>query len=455
MRIEGRKVLVIGLGLSGRAAVRLLLQRGAEVRVLDSDESAARGATARELKALGAQLDCGPHSAGQLGDAELLVLSPGVPPTIPPVAAARAAGIPVLGELELGARLARGRLLGITGSNGKSTATTLATEMLDASGLRVTSGGNLGRPLCDILLTEDSDDSLHCLEISSFQCETLEEARLAVVAILNVSPDHLDRYADLEAYAEAKLSLLDRQDEHGAAVLAADDACVAAAAARARGRVAWFGAGELPGPGVGVSEGRLVSTLPGHEGELARTDSLWSAAPHDALNAAAASALALLTGGTAAGVSRALQAFSGLPHRCAIVETPGTVRFVNDSKATNVAAAAAAIEGSAPGTVAILGGRHKGGDLAPLREALIEVCGSAVLIGEASDEIAGVLGASVSHERCASLEQAVERAAELAGQKGTVLLAPACASFDMFSSFEERGEVFAAAARDWAGKGAG
>ena len=453
MRVEGLSTAVIGLGRSGRAAARLLLERGARVRVLDRDEAAAARPENAELLVLGALLDCGPHGAGQLGDAELVVLSPGVPPTVPPVAEARERGLPVIGELELGARLARGRLLGLTGSNGKSTATTLAERMLSASGLRATAGGNLGRPLCDIVREDDGEDAVHCLEISSFQCETLEEARLAVVALLNVSPDHLDRYEDLEAYAEAKLSLLDRQDETGAAVLAAEDERIAAAAPRARGRVAWFGGGELPGPGVGLAAGRIVSTLAGAEGELIELGRLWSPARHDALNAAAASAVALLAGASLEGCAEALREFRGLPHRRRLVETGGALRFYDDSKATNVAAATASILGSGPNVVAILGGRHKGGDLSPLRDALLRRAGRAVLIGEAREEIAAVLGASVEHHPAGGLDEAVALAAELAGEDGEVLLAPACASFDMFSGFEARGEAFASAARRLAGEG--
>lgn len=453
MRVEGLSTVVIGLGRSGRAAARLLLERGAAVRVLDSDAGAAARPENAELAALGARLDCGPHAPGRLGDAGLVVLSPGVPLSSEPVREARERGLSVIGELELGARLARGRLLGLTGSNGKSTATTLAAEILGASGRRATAGGNLGRPLCDIVREDDGEDAVHCLEISSFQCETLEEARLAVVALLNVSADHLDRYPDLEAYAEAKLSLLDRQDESGAAVLAAEDERIASAAPRARGSVAWFGGGELPGPGVGLAAGRLVSSLEGFEGELVELAELWSPARHDALNAAAASALALLGGASLEGCRRALRDFRGLPHRRRLVASAGDLRFYDDSKATNVAAAAASILGAREGVVAILGGRHKGGDLDPLREALLERSGRAVLIGEAREAIARTLGSAVAHESAASLEEAVALAVRAAAPAGEVLLAPACASFDMFAGFEARGEAFAAAARREAGEG--
>jgi UDP-N-acetylmuramoylalanine--D-glutamate ligase len=454
MRVEGTQAVVIGLGRSGRAAARLLAERGARVRVLDRDPGAGGRTEARELEALGVRVECGPHGREALGAADLLVLSPGVPLDAGPAVEARERGVPVLGELELGARLAKGCLLGITGSNGKSTTTMLAANMLAASGRRVTAGGNLGRPLCDIVREDDAEQALHCLEISSFQCETLEEARLAVVAILNVSPDHLDRHADLEAYAEAKLSLLDRQDASGSAVLSATDRRVAAAAGRARGRLAWFGVGRLPGPGVGLAAGRIVSTLPECDGELFETSALWSPAPHDALNASAAAAVAILAGASRAGVASALGDFQGLPHRRRLVPTASGPRFYDDSKATNVAAAVASIAGAEPGVVVLLGGRHKGGDLSPLREALVDRSGSAVLLGEAADELASALAGAVPCERAATMQEAVGRAAELAEAQGTVLLAPACASFDMFSGFEERGEAFARAVRALAGEGA-
>ena len=444
MDLHGRQALVVGLGSSGVAAARLLLARGARVRAVDADPDAASRPSVAELLALGAVVDCGPHRAGQTDGCDLVVLSPGVPPTVAPVAEARAAGLPVLGEIELGARLARGTLLGVTGSNGKSTTTTLVGRMLAAAGIPGRTGGNLGTPLCDIVLDGDSAEAVHPLELSSFQCETLDEARFAVAAILNVSINHLDRYSTHDDYVLAKLHLLDQQDASGVAVLSADDPRVARAAPRARGSVAWFGLSELPGPGVGVVHDVATSTIPGAAGPLFHRDCLWTAAPHHLANALAASAVALSAGAPREAIARGLAGFPGLPHRSELVETARGPRFINDSKATSVAAAVASIEGSGPGAVVILGGRHKGGDLSGLRDALVAAGDSAVLIGEAAAELRAILQPSVQVTLARDLGEAVEVAASLAGPGGTVLLAPACASFDMFRNYEDRGERFRA-----------
>jgi UDP-N-acetylmuramoylalanine--D-glutamate ligase len=444
MELRGARVAVVGAGKSGVAASRLLVRHGARVRLLDRDPSAAARPDVVAVEALGAQLACGPHAPGQVGDADALVLSPGVPPTVDPVVEARRRGIPVLGEMELGARLARGRLVGITGSNGKSTTTTLCARMLEAAGLRVLAGGNLGRPLCELLLEADGEEVVHCLEVSSFQCETLDVARFEVVALLNLSADHLDRYPDLETYAAAKLHLLDQQGSDGAAILGADDARLLAAAPRARGRLRWFGLGALPGPGVGLHDGVVASTIPGASGDLFATADVWTRAPHHLANAMAAAAVTLEMGCPPGAVRRGIVGFRGLPHRGEEMGGASGPRFVNDSKATNVDAAVRAIEGCGPGAVVILGGRHKGGDVEPLARALRAQGDTAVLIGEASGLLEAALAGVVPTLRATDMADAVARAAERAGPSGTVLLAPACASFDMFRSYEHRGDTFRA-----------
>jgi UDP-N-acetylmuramoylalanine--D-glutamate ligase len=448
--VRGRRALVVGLARSGVAAARLLLRRGAaSVRAVDARPEAASGEAARELAGRGVRLDCGPHRAGQLGDADLVVVSPGVPPGVPPVAEARASGAEVVGEMELGARLAEGRLCGVTGSNGKSTTTTLCARMIAAKEPDVRAGGNLGTPLCEALLDGDSPATVHVLEVSSFQAETLERARFESAALLNVSPDHLDRYASYDDYRDAKLRLLDRVGPSGVVVLNADDAACRDASARVRAATWWFSLGALPGPGLTIENGRATSRIPGRDVELFRRDELWTSAPHHLANALAAAAVALAMGAGPEHVREGLRGFGGLPHRGEILRAPDGTRYVNDSKATNVDAAVHAIEGCDAGVAVILGGRHKGGSFAPLRDALVARSAQAVLIGEAAALFDEGLAGAVATRRASSLEEAVAIAAQLAGPGGTVLLAPACASFDMFRNYEHRGDAFkqAAAAR--------
>lgn len=445
MELRDRRALVVGLGKSGIAAAELLLLRGATVRAADRDPLAVRRPAVQRLAERGAVLDCGPHREGQLADADLVVLSPGVPASVLPAREARAAGVPVIGELELGARTCSARLVGITGSNGKSTTTTLLARMLAASGVPAEEAGNIGRPLCDLVLRGDpGSGGVACVEVSSFQAETLSEARFAAAGVLNVAPDHLDRYDDVDQYAAAKLRLLDRVVPDGVAVLAADDARVSAAAGRVAGRVLWFGRGELPGDGARLGDEGVTLTAGDEPGRLFAASDCWSRAPHDLANAAAAALLALAMGATRDGVLAGLRGFTGLPHRREVVPTEAGPSFVNDSKATNVAAAVASIEASPPRTVVILGGRHKGGDLTPLAAALAAREAQAVLVGEASDDLERALAGSTPTTRAGDLGEAVAIAAARAGAEGTVLLAPACASFDMFASFEERGRRFRA-----------
>lgn len=448
MELRGQEALVVGLGRSGQAAARLLRARGALVRVVDRDEALAATAAVRALREEDVKVELGAHRTDQLGTSDFVVVSPGVPPDVAPVAEARRRGVPVLGELELGARLARGRLLAVTGSNGKSTTVTLAAAMLRAGGIDVREGGNLGRPACAIVLEGEGPETRLLLEVSSFQCETLDRARFSVVALLNVSPDHLDRHADLHAYAEAKLRLLSLLAPGGVAVLPKDDPILSAQARRAEGRVAWFGTAPLPGPGVALEDGRAVSSLPEAAGPLFEERDAWSRAPHDMQNALAAAAVALLGGADAPAVRDGLESFHGLPHRRQRIRTAAGPRAYDDSKATNVAAAVASIRACARGAAVILGGRHKGGDLAPLREALVEREAGAVLVGEARAELEAALSGAVETRSADDMETAVAVAFELTGEKGEILLAPACASFDMFTDFAARGEAFARAVRD-------
>ncbi|MEM7245677.1 MAG: UDP-N-acetylmuramoyl-L-alanine--D-glutamate ligase [Acidobacteriota bacterium] len=448
--LAGRRVAVLGFSRSGRAAAELLLLVGASVVIIEREASSVDETERERLADRGVRFQLGDHHGGQLEGIDYLVVSPGVPPTALPLVAATAAGIPVMGEMELSTRLAVGRLLAVTGTNGKSTTVSLLAEMLSSAGQDAVALGNLGTPLSRRLVEGERRDAVHCLEVSSFQAETLSSVRLDGVIQLNITPDHLDRHGDLDSYAEAKLRLLDLQDGNGIAVLGADDARLRAAAERAQGHVFWFGFGELPGPGLRLVDDVVVSTLDDEETEVFRASSLWSSGRGDLADAMAAATLAMASGVAPKTIRRALDGFIGLPHRRRVLPlgTTGPC-FIDDSKATNVAAAVASISGSPEGVVVILGGRHAGGDLTPVIDALAERDGRAVLLGRDRPQFEETIGERLPWDGATTLPEAVTLAAEAAGAEGTVLLAPACASLDMFTNFEERGRVFEQAARDY------
>ncbi len=446
--VQGDRIVVVGAGASGLAAARLLLARGATVVINDKRSRAELSDEARQLEGEGALLSLGAHGPEVFEGARAIVLSPGVPP-LPAVEAARAGGVEVMGEIELAARFLRARLIGITGTNGKSTVTSLVGEMLRRSGRPTFVGGNLGVALSEAVGGDaDVEGGWAVVELSSFQLEAVSRLRPAVAALLNFSPDHLDRYPDLEAYGRAKANVFLAQGPGDHAVLPADDEAVrglgpARAAADGGPAVHTFGgrSGE-----VRVEGRRLVDTVTGWEHPLAE---LALSGGHNATNACAAALIARLAGADAAAISATLRELTGLPHRAAFVRSLGGVDYVDDSKATNVGAAVAALDGLAsPGRRAVLiaGGVDKGGSYAPLRERLALVGRAVVLIGEATPILEEALeGLPIPVVRAATLEDAVLRARDLAEPSDVVLLAPACSSFDMFRSYAHRGDAFVAA----------
>ena len=431
LALSGRKTIVVGLGKTGQAAVRFLKKRGAHVVATDS-------AAADELAPAVAELDveviAGGHQGVAFADAALVVVSPGVPP-LPELDAAAAAGVDVIGEIELGARYARAPILAVGGTNGKSTTTVALGRLLEAGGLCVFSGGNLGTPLVDAI---DGDFDALVVEVSSFQLERAPTFRPKVSVLLNVSEDHLDRYPSFEAYAHAKGNAFANQQAGDVAVVPAGDRDCAAQAARGRGAIVTFG----PGGDFETTADAVVA----RDGERYDLGGCGFHGAHNRLNAAAAIAAARAFGTEPAAVRRGLQAFEPLAHRMALVATVRGVRFYDDSKATNVGAAVTALLGlSEPRAVLIAGGRDKLGSYEPLAAALARRGRAAVLIGEAADKIARSIGDRLPVARASDMEEAVRRAAELARPGDAVLLSPACSSFDWFSSYAERGERFVAA----------
>jgi UDP-N-acetylmuramoylalanine--D-glutamate ligase len=434
MELTGKRVIVVGLGKSGVAAARFCHARGARVVATDS---ARRENLSDAALALPVEIRAGGHHEVHFDSADLVVVSPGVPP-LPELEIAENAGAEVIGELELGARFIDIPVVAVGGTNGKSTTTTLLGELLRAGGRRVFVGGNLGTPAVEAV---GRGVELCVLEVSSFQLERAPSFHPAVSVLLNVSEDHLDRYPSFLAYAEAKGNAFVNQTSADAAVYPADDSECARQAGRGRGRQVTFG-----GTGdYAVVARAVVQRSSGESFALEHTE-LHGA--HNATNAAAAIAAARTLGVPVSGVRRGLGEFRALPHRMQRVATVDGVAYYDDSKATNVDAAVTALLGlSEERAVLIAGGRDKGGSYAPLARALADKGRAVVLIGEAAERIAAEVSASSAFSGASSIEEAVRVARKLARPGDAVLLSPACSSFDMFQSYAERGERFAAAVR--------
>jgi UDP-N-acetylmuramoylalanine--D-glutamate ligase len=447
--LDGQRVLVVGLARSGVSAARLAASRGARVKATDRRAATELGSTALEyLEAAGVELALGGHDRGDFTGADLVVVSPGVPLSLPDIQEARRQGVPVIGEIELGWLLGGGApLVGITGTNGKSTTTSLAGVLFQQD-RRAFVGGNLGTPLCELVLSGTEVDVV-VLELSSFQLEGVERLQPRVAACLNVTPDHLDRYQGLEEYALAKARLFRNQQAADFAVANARDprALGMAAASRAELHTIGFGPPErraIRDPGEdGAGELVLVPAVGSQERYLLRTRALRGR--HNRENAMAAILCARLLGVPGPAVQRGLDEFPGLPHRLEVVRERGGVEWVNDSKATNVDSTAvglAAFPAGRPSVVLIMGGRGKGAPYAPLRGLFPGRVKALLTVGEDAPAIERELADLAPTERAGTLAGAVVRAAVAAGPGDVVLLSPACASYDQFRDYEERGEAF-------------
>jgi UDP-N-acetylmuramoylalanine--D-glutamate ligase len=426
-----------------------LLKAGVAVRVLDTRQIPPGLAELRALLPDGA-IHLGDWPAAAFVGADEIVVSPGVGLDAPALAAAAARGVPLVGDIELFARAATRPVLAITGSNGKSTVTTLVGELLRGAGLKPAVGGNLGTPALDLLADTQAD--AYVLELSSFQLERTASLAPAAACVLNLSPDHIDRHGSFAAYVAAKARVL-----HGApvAVLNRDDAAVAlmAGSLAAAQRVVWFGLGPPSDTDdFGLLERDGAPWLARGARPLLPAAALHLPGRHNLANALAALALVDALGVPLDVTLPALAAFTGLPHRTQFVAEHAAVAWYDDSKGTNVGATLAAIEGLAPTRptarlVLILGGQGKGQDFAPLKAALAAHVRGAVLIGEAADAIETAIGDAVPCRRATDMQGAVAAAAAIAQPGDGVLLSPACASFDLFSGYAARGDAFAAAVR--------
>jgi UDP-N-acetylmuramoylalanine--D-glutamate ligase len=438
MELRGARVVVVGLGASGVAAARLCAARGASVTGVDLRPEAP------EID--GVTVVRGPHPDAPFREADLIVVSPGVPFEQPQVRAAERAGVPVLGEIGLAATLLGDLpIVGITGTNGKSTVTSFTGQILAACGVRAFVGGNLGEPLAGAVPAEGGPPPFEVavVECSSYQLERAGPLRPKAATILNLTPDHLARHGTMEAYAAAKARLLRLQGEGDLALLGRNPWIDVAAAGQGSGARGWIG----EAPGVAIDGVVAKVRLPGITADVP-LDGLRVPGAHNRSNAAVAASLALWMGAPADGVAAAIGGLVALPHRMQIVAEAGGVVWIDDSKATNVEAAEVGIGGLARPAVVLLGGQAKGPGFAALAPLLARHRAVVTFGGSGPDIAAELRGAGVAVHEVGPLADAVALAATLAAPGDAVLLSPGCASFDAFTNFEHRGRVFAALARE-------
>ncbi len=445
MELDGKKVLVVGLGKSGLAAARLCLQKGARVTATDLAPSPAG---AEELAALGVRLSLGGHRLEDFLAADVVVLSPGVDHRRPEVRAAAGAGAEVIGELELGYRFLEARTVMITGTNGKSTVTTLVGEMLKAAGRQVFAGGNLGNPLCGFLARGGRAEWV-VLEVSSFQTDTSVSLAPQVAVILSLTPDHLDRYNSFADYARSKFRLFARQAPGAAAILNADDPEIMARRDLVRGgTLLAYGLAGPRRPGAWQEGDQLVFALPGRRRSGSRPP-LAAGGVVNRQNLLAAGLAGLAAGVAPATVQAVIDAFPGLPHRIQFVaEIDGGL--YDDSKGTNLGAVLAAVESLARPLVLFLGGRDKAGDFTVLAPLLKKWGRLVVCFGEAGPKIAGQLAGAAPLVTVPDLPAGLAKAREAALPGDLVLLSPGCASFDAYTGYAARGDHFQGLVREMA-----
>jgi UDP-N-acetylmuramoylalanine--D-glutamate ligase len=436
--VRNKRVTVAGAARSGLAAAELLVRRGARVTLSEAEPEAPAAAP---LAALGVELELGGHRRETFVDADLVVLSPGVPPAQEAVQAARAHGVPVIGEIELAWRWLEGRVIAITGTKGKSTTTALTGRLLEAAGFKVTVGGNIGAPLSS-QVPLSTPETLHVVETSSFQLEQIETFHPWIAVMLNLSPDHLDRHADFDAYASAKKRIFENQAADDWAVINADDPAVLELARGGAATKRMFARHAALASGTVLHDGWIVDRQETRETRLVPLDAIHLLGSHLVADVMAAATVGVIAGAAPAAMTAAVDAFSGLEHAMELVAEFQGVRFVNDSKATNIEAALRSIESFDGDLVPIIGGRFKGGDFRLLRQPLAARAKAVVAIGEARPLVREALGDVVAVHEAASFEEAVALASDLARPSGVVLLAPACASFDMFRDYAERGRRF-------------
>jgi len=453
MDLRGRNVLVVGLARTGEATAEFLLRRGARVTVTESKPREALGSKAGDLVRRGVKLEAGGHTLAAFLGAELIIPSPGVP-RLPEFEAAAARGIPVWSEIELAARYLKGTVIGITGTNGKSTTTTLLHRILKDAGRKAFLAGNIGTPLISFV-DKSREDHLYVTEISSFQLEYIHDFRAALALILNLSGNHIDWHGDMESYAAAKKKHLLGQKAGDAAVLNREDARIWGWKSEAASAVYGFSSKRPVRRGAFVRDSWIVVRDGKEEDRILPVSEIKLPGRHNLENVLAAAAAARICGVAPSRIRASVRGFHGLEHRLEPVAVIRGVSFINDSKATTVDATLKALASFSRPVVLILGGKDKGSDFHPLRRAVRRSVRSIVLVGSAKEKIRAALAGIVPMVEARTYPEVVRAAAAAASSGDVVLLAPACTSWDMFRDFEERGRVFKREVRRLAGRPAG
>jgi UDP-N-acetylmuramoylalanine--D-glutamate ligase len=443
MDLKNKRVLVVGLGRSGLSAAMFLRGQGAQVTVSDTRSAVALEKEIPALLDAGIMVESGGHGLLTFRRQDLIVISPGVPMDTPEVKQVVAFGLPVIGELELASRYLQGRVVAITGSNGKTTTTTLVGKIFDDAGVPTLVGGNIGLPVID-LVAKSMPETVSVLEVSSFQLETVEEFHPWIAVILNITPDHLDRHGSLESYVAAKERIFARQDANDFLVLNADDRVIQICAARAKSKVFWFSGTKAVRRGAFLRDGVIVWVE--KEGGVTQPVLPVSEIPlkgaHNVENVLAAVCTARLAKIPAESVRASVAAFRAVEHRLELVRKFNEVEFYNDSKATNVDAAMKAVASFAGGVHLIMGGKDKDSDYGVMADLLKKRVKVVYLVGSAAEKIEHQLHGVVKMVSAQTIEAAVAEAAKAAAPGDVVLLSPACSSFDQFENYEHRGRVF-------------
>jgi UDP-N-acetylmuramoylalanine--D-glutamate ligase len=451
MELKDKKILIVGLARTGVSVARFLVEQGASVTVTDMKDKAALAQYLEKLADLEIGYELGYHADASFLGADLIVVSPGVPMDIPPLKLARNGGRPVISEIELAWLFINIPVAAITGTNGKTTTTTLAGEIFQNCGYKAFVGGNIGKPLIDLVTSGEKADVV-VAEISSFQLEGIRTFRPKVAVLLNLTEDHLDRYASFQEYIDAKARIFENQHTNDFAVLNIDDPLVAAYVDKLKAQVFPMSQRRVLEQGVFHQDGCITFSWAGRT-EHFPTTSFKLRGVHNIENIMAALATTLLMGCDARTAQVAVERFSGLHHRMELVRLLNDVAYYNDSKGTNVGSVVKSLESFAGNVTLIAGGRDKGGDYAPLAELVKNRVSHLILLGEARDRIYGALGSLTDTCMVNSLEEAVLKAHQLTAPGGIVLFSPACSSYDMFRNYEERGALFASLVNALPGSG--
>ena len=443
MDLYGKKVLVIGLGKSGLAASRVLREKGASVTACDIRTAEELGSVVKRMGNRGIEVVAGGYPPVKKDNTDLVVTSPGIPRTVLPLVEAEQQGIPVWGELELAYRFSPAPFIGITGTNGKTTTTALVGEILKYARFPSIVGGNIGLPLVEEVVRLNADYVV-VAEVSSFQLESIDKFRTRIAAVLNITPDHLDRHYSMERYVDAKARILENQQPEDYVILNYDDMLTRMLATQAKAQVIYFSRQQQLNKGVYVKNGEVIVNLANQEIPIIPVADILIPGAHNLENVLAAVACAWVLGVCPEYIARVLREFPGVPHRLEFVRELEGVQYINDSKGTNPDAAIKALDAYPNPLILIAGGKNKGSDFTEFGAKIKERVRCLILVGQAATDIREAVENTGFREICQTItfKEAVLTAHRLARPGDVVLLSPACASWDMFNSYEERGDLF-------------